>query len=134
MSTQPAAVDPLFGPHYPLAVDVDESTPEAPSPSPVLTLYMLVTENDVANRGDGGKLLLQSIVNGQNAGYVQESEDGPKQSIIVAANLVLSAAADSFLLAFPWKGKKSKEGRPYRITVEEVAWSDVPPDPTKPNT
>lgn len=122
--------DPYLGPRYPLGVDVSETTPEAPSPTPELTLFMLVTENDVANRGDGGRLLLQSIERGQNAGYVQE-ESGPRRSVILGANLVLSVAADSFLLQYPWKGRSGKEQRVYVVTVREGTWADVPPDPDK---
>lgn len=127
-------VDPCYGPPYPLDVLVDEDTPEAPSPSPKLTLFMLLTENDVASRGDGGKLLFQEILRGQNVGYVQDGNraDAPKRSVVVASNFVISAAADSFMLQYPWKGKRGKADRPYRLTLEECSWDDVPPDPAAP--
>jgi hypothetical protein len=96
-------------------IDPDE-TPEAPAPSPTLSLYLRVVENDAANDFDGGRLVMKPV----RAGI---------DPAIMDASLVIASKTDGFLTRFPWKTRAAKQGRFYRLTVEEVPESELPPDP-----
>lgn len=99
-----------------------------PATSPVSTLltqpvviFMRCTENRVEDDYDGGLLLLQGV-KGQQREIVAELND---------SRLVLSAVNDEFMRLFPVT-REEKQSRFYRITVEEVSYADVPPDPNAP--
>lgn len=92
-----------------------DETPEAPAPSPTLVLFAQVVENRAADNYDGGLLAFQAL-RGKNPDLVD-------------ARLVLSAMHDGFLISYPWKSRTAKQGRYFKITIEEVPASVLPPDP-----
>lgn len=86
-----------------------------------LALFMRCTENRVEDDYDGGLVLLQGI-KGQTPDIAAS---------VLDARLVLSAAHDDFMRQFPVT-REEKQDRYFRITVEEVAFADVPRDPNAP--
>lgn len=94
----------------------DPDPPEAPSPAPVLELYMRVRENDAANEYEGGRVILASVLEG-------------KPADLLDATLLISAKTDAYLMQLPWKTRAAKQTRFFRLRLEEVPIAEVPPDP-----
>jgi hypothetical protein len=92
--------------------------PEAPMPSPTLTLYLRVAENDAPNDFDGGRLRLHSVRGGLD----------PE---VLDVSLLIVARTDAFLQQWPWKTREAKQQRFYRLVLEEIPESDMPADPTE---
>lgn len=97
----------------------------APAPSTGLAgpleLYMTCTENRVEDNYEGGLVLLQGVRHAVPAVAGQLAD----------SRLVLSAVHDEFMRQFPVT-RDEKQARYFRITVEEVAVEDLPPDPDAP--
>lgn len=81
-------------------------------------LYMRCTENRVEDDYDGGVVLLQAVER-------QEGRD------LLACNLVMSFATDEPMLGFP-VSREEKQARFFRLVLEDVDESDLPPDPNAP--
>lgn len=80
-----------------------------------LTIYLRCTENDIEHDYDGGRVLFKPVRAGLPGGVI----DG---------GFVLSASSDDFLAQFPTT-RADKQGTFYRLTLEEVAADQLPPDP-----
>lgn len=93
----------------------DTAAPATAPAEPALTLFLRVVENDVEHDYDGGKLLLKPL---------RRQSDRE----IVDAGFVLSARTDAFLRRFP-ATRAEMQQRFYRLTLEEVPASALPPDP-----
>lgn len=82
------------------------------------TIYFRCTENDVEHDYDGGRVLLGAV-------QAQETNE------LAGGNLVLVFNHDEPMREFP-VSRADKQGKYYRVTVEEVTEADLPPDPTLP--
>lgn len=100
----------------PIAQPVDVEPAEAPAPMPPFVFYGRIRENDAANEYDGGRVVLGSVVEG-------------KPADLLDATLLMVGRTDAFLMQFPWKTRTAKQSRFFRVTIEEIAREDVPPDP-----
>lgn len=79
---------------------------------------MRCTENRVEDDYDGGLVLFQVIAGQQSDDYA----DG---------RLALSFTHDTAMEAYPMT-REDKQSRFFRVTLEEVPFSQVPPDPRAP--
>jgi hypothetical protein len=79
---------------------------------------MRCTENRVEDDYDGGPVIFQVIAGQQSDEYA----DG---------RLVLSFIHDTPMEAYP-RTREEKQERFFKITLEEIAYSEVPPDPKAP--
>jgi hypothetical protein len=110
-TTTPA---PTTDPNDPHIADEDK-IPEAPRPAPTRAFYMKVTENRAADDHEGGMVLFQVV-----RSHADELTGG---------NLVLSAKQNALCHAYPWKYQSAKAKRFFKVTIEEVDASELPPDP-----
>lgn len=100
----------------------DDDLPEAPFPRPPLTVFFRCVENRAPDEYDGGLIHF-----GMVAGQLPEIRDN-----VIDARISLSAKHDSFMHTFPWKSRRAKQTRFFRLTLEEVTLDQVPPDPDAP--
>lgn len=77
---------------------------------------MRVVENDAPNDFEGGRLVFKPVRAGADPALLD-------------ASLVIAAKTDVFLMLYPWKTRAAKSERFYRLTLVEIAVSDLPPDP-----
>lgn len=125
MSTaKPSPLPPVF-PLGALDPDVHEEAPPLEEP---IVLYMLAAKNDASQPGDGGQVVLALIQQTRYSAGVVRLEGGRVEPVVIDARLPMSCHADSFLAKFPWKGRKALEQRIFKVSVQEIAESDLPPD------
>lgn len=82
-----------------------------------LILHTRCTENHVEDDSDGGRVLLQMIV-----------EPHVKPDAILGANIVLGYERDDPMRAFPTT-REEKQDRWYKVTIEEESPIPAPPPP-----
>jgi hypothetical protein len=92
--------------------------PSQPITAPPLVIYMQCKENAVENDYEGGLLLFTAV----RAGTADK---------LVDARVVLSCKEDALMRDYPVT-REEKQGRFFRVTVEEVPLADLPPDPDAP--
>ncbi len=93
----------------------------APSISAPLVIYTRCTENDVENDYEGGRIIFTKI-----AGQTPDVHAN-----VLGCNVVISAANDPFMRQYPVT-RDEKQTRFFKVTLEEIALADVPPDPNAP--